>query len=79
MKTFVANANRGIIGGRPARPAPLLAVLAALLVAGCSTMKLAYEQAPSTTAMSHIAIQEALDGRAVDWLEHVTDDEYRGQ
>ena len=46
MKTFVANANRGIIGGRLARPAPLLAVLAALLVAGCSTMKLAYEQAP---------------------------------
>jgi quercetin dioxygenase-like cupin family protein len=35
--------------------------------------------ASSTTAMSHIAIQEALDGRAVDWLEHVTDDEYRGQ
>ena len=46
MKTFVANANRGIIGGRLPRPAPLLAVLAALLVAGCSTMKFAYEQAP---------------------------------
>ncbi|MCB1216404.1 cupin domain-containing protein [bacterium] len=27
-------------------------------------------------AMSHIAIQEALDGRAVDWLEHVTDEQY---
>lgn len=26
--------------------------------------------------MRHIAIQEALDGRAVDWMEHVTDDEY---
>lgn len=46
MKTFVANANRGIIGGRLPRAAPLLAVLAALLVAGCSTMKFAYEQAP---------------------------------
>lgn len=32
--------------------------------------------ATATTAMSHIAIQEALDGRAVDWLEHVTDAQY---
>ncbi len=28
------------------------------------------------TAMTHIAIQEALDGRVVEWLEHVTDDQY---
>ena len=28
------------------------------------------------TAMTHIAIQEALDGKAVDWLEHVSDEEY---
>ena len=28
------------------------------------------------TAMTHIAIQEALDGRVVDWLEKVTDGEY---
>jgi len=32
--------------------------------------------ATSTTALTHIAIQEALDGKAVDWLEKVTDDEY---
>jgi quercetin dioxygenase-like cupin family protein len=32
--------------------------------------------ATSTTAMSHIAIQEKLDGKVVDWLEHVTDDQY---
>ena len=31
------------------------------------------------TAMQHIAIQEALDGKAVDWMEHVTDEQYRGQ
>lgn len=30
------------------------------------------------TAMSHIAVQESRDGRAVDWMEHVTDDQYRG-
>jgi quercetin dioxygenase-like cupin family protein len=32
--------------------------------------------ASPTTAMSHIAIQESLDGRNVEWLEHVTDEEY---
>jgi len=26
--------------------------------------------------MCHIAMQEALDGKAVDWMEHVTDAEY---
>ncbi|KAB1087542.1 cupin domain-containing protein [Neorhizobium galegae] len=30
------------------------------------------------TAMTHIAIAEALDGKVVDWMEHVTDGEYRG-
>ena len=33
--------------------------------------------ATSTTAMTHLAIHEQLDGKAVDWLEHVTDDQYR--
>ncbi|KMS58300.1 (R)-mandelonitrile lyase [Sphingobium cupriresistens] len=28
------------------------------------------------TAMSHIAIAETLDGRAVDWMEHVSDEHY---
>ena len=32
--------------------------------------------ASPTTAMSHIAIQEALDGKVVEWMEHVTDHEY---
>lgn len=32
--------------------------------------------ATSTTGMTHIAIQEKLDGKVVDWMEHVTDDEY---
>jgi len=34
--------------------------------------------AAPTTAMTHIAIQEALDGKAVEWLEKVTDGQYRG-
>jgi quercetin dioxygenase-like cupin family protein len=32
--------------------------------------------ATPTTAMAHIAIQEAVDGKSVDWLEHVTDSQY---
>ena len=33
--------------------------------------------AAPTTAMSHIAVQEYLDGQAVEWLEHVSDEQYR--
>jgi quercetin dioxygenase-like cupin family protein len=32
--------------------------------------------ATPTTAMTHVAIAEALDGKVVDWLEHVTDEQY---
>jgi quercetin dioxygenase-like cupin family protein len=32
-----------------------------------------------TVAMVHIAIQEALDGKAADWLEKVGDEQYIGQ
>lgn len=30
------------------------------------------------SAMSHIALQENVDGKNVDWLEHVTDEQYSG-
>jgi quercetin dioxygenase-like cupin family protein len=33
--------------------------------------------AAPTTAMTHIAIQEKLDGSAITWMEQVSDDEYR--
>jgi quercetin dioxygenase-like cupin family protein len=33
--------------------------------------------ATPTTAMTHIAIQEKLDGKPVDWLEKVSDEQYR--
>ena len=32
--------------------------------------------ATATSAMSHIAIQEALDGETADWLEHVSAEQY---
>lgn len=35
--------------------------------------------AAPTTAVSHLAIQETLDGRAADWLAHVSDEQYRQQ
>lgn len=34
--------------------------------------------ATATTAVTHIAIQEKLEGKAVDWLEHVSDEQYHG-
>jgi quercetin dioxygenase-like cupin family protein len=33
--------------------------------------------ATPTTAMTHIAVQETLDGKNVDWLEKVSDGQYR--
>jgi quercetin dioxygenase-like cupin family protein len=33
--------------------------------------------AAPTTAMTHIAIQETVNGKAVDWLEHVSDEQYQ--
>jgi quercetin dioxygenase-like cupin family protein len=35
--------------------------------------------ATATTGMTHIAIQEALNGSPVDWLEQVSDEQYRAQ
>jgi quercetin dioxygenase-like cupin family protein len=35
--------------------------------------------ASPSTAMTHIAIQEALDGKAVEWMEQVSDQQYRAQ
>jgi quercetin dioxygenase-like cupin family protein len=35
--------------------------------------------ATPTTAMTHIAIQEALNSNPVDWMEKVSDEQYRGR
>jgi quercetin dioxygenase-like cupin family protein len=34
--------------------------------------------ATATTAMTHIAIQEQLDGKTADWMEKVSDEQYSG-
>ncbi len=33
--------------------------------------------ATNSTPMSHIAVQELVNGKAIDWLEKVTDEQYR--
>ena len=35
--------------------------------------------AAPATGMTHIAIQESLDGGAAQWMEHVSDEQYLGQ
>jgi quercetin dioxygenase-like cupin family protein len=34
--------------------------------------------ATDTGSMTHIAIQDSVDGQLVEWLDHVSDDEYLG-
>ena len=47
-------------------------------VVWCPPNERHWHGATPTTAMSHIAIQEALDGRVVEWMEKVSDEQYRG-
>lgn len=42
----------------------------------CPKDKKHWHGATPASSMTHIAIQEALDGTNVEWLEHVTDEEY---
>ena len=42
----------------------------------CNCGQKHWHGATDTTAMTHIAVQEALDGVAVQWLEQVSDAEY---
>lgn len=45
-------------------------------IVSCSCGKRHWHGAAATTAMSHLAIVESLDGKNVDWLEPVTDEQY---
>jgi quercetin dioxygenase-like cupin family protein len=44
----------------------------------CPPGKKHWHGAWATTAMSHIAIVEKLNGKAVDWMEKVNDEQYLG-
>jgi quercetin dioxygenase-like cupin family protein len=45
-------------------------------VMSCPPNEKHWHGASPTAAMSHIAIQEALDGKMVNWMEKVSDEEY---
>jgi len=45
-------------------------------VVWCPPREKHWHGATSTTAVSHIAIQESLDGKNVEWLQKVSDEEY---
>lgn len=47
-------------------------------VISCACGEKHWHGATATTGMSHIAVQELLDGKAVDWMEKVTDEQYNG-
>ena len=42
----------------------------------CPPNRRHWHGATPRTAMTHIAIQGAMDGRVVDWMEHVTDEQH---
>ena len=48
-------------------------------VVSCPPNEKHWHGATATTGMSHLAIQEALDGKAVTWLQKVTDAEYMAE
>ena len=46
-------------------------------VVWCPAKEKHWHGATPTTAMTHIAVQEALDGKVVEWLEKVSDEQYQ--
>ncbi len=46
-------------------------------VVWCPPREKHWHGATTTTAMTHIAIVERLEGKAIDWMEKVTDEQYQ--
>jgi len=46
-------------------------------IVSCSCGKRHWHGAAATTAMSHLALTEMLDGKNVEWMEPVTDEQYQ--
>lgn len=47
-------------------------------VVSCACGKRHWHGAAATTAMSHFAVTETIDGKNTEWMEPVTDDQYLG-
>src|SRR6266568_6833515 len=45
----------------------------------CPPREKHWHGATPTSRITHIAIQESLDGKAVEWMERVSDDQYQGK
>jgi quercetin dioxygenase-like cupin family protein len=71
-QTLIVTAGCGLVqsAGGPAE------LIRAGDVVSCPPREKHWHGATATTAMTHIALVEQLDGKGVDWLEHVTGDEY---
>jgi quercetin dioxygenase-like cupin family protein len=48
-------------------------------VVWCPPEEKHWHGATPNTAMTHLAIVEQLEGKAVEWMEHVTDEQYRAR
>jgi quercetin dioxygenase-like cupin family protein len=46
-------------------------------VAWCLPGEKHWHGAAPTTAMTHISIVEQIDGKGADWMEHVSDEQYK--
>jgi len=69
---LIVTAGRGLVqswGG------PVVKILPGDVV-WCPPGEKHWHGATATTGMTHIAILESLDGKNVDWMEHVTDEQY---
>src|SRR6516225_3559495 len=62
-------------GWEPCCDGPKREIRAGVVVV-CPPGEKHWHGATATTGMSHIAVQEALDGKVVEWLEKVSDEEY---
>jgi quercetin dioxygenase-like cupin family protein len=71
-QTLIITAGRGLV---QRQDGPVESVLPGDVVRFAPGEK-HWHGASAETAMTHIAIQESLEGKAVDWLEHVSDAQY---
>jgi quercetin dioxygenase-like cupin family protein len=72
-QTLIVTAGRGYVQswGGPVR------VIGPGDVVWCPPGEKHWHGAAPGTALTHIAIQEALDGKVVDWMEKVSDEQYQ--
>ncbi len=72
-QTLIVTAGCGLV---QSRGAPIEKIRPGDVV-WCPPGEKHWHGATATTAMTHIAIVEKLEGKAVDWMEKVTDEQYQ--